>query len=174
MTGQASTFIVETPRLGVRHLNERDEDALFEVYSDAEAMRWVGDGNPISRQETQRWIEVTLNNYATRGYGMNAILLKASQEIIGFCGLVHPGGQQDAEIKYALLRDYWGQGYASEVSQALIDFGFSKLKLAKIIATVAPLNHASQRVLIKAGLVQERIIDDDNGSQTLVFVGTAR
>ena len=172
MSPATLSVIFTTPRLSVRHLSARDEDDLYAVYSDAEAMRWVGDGQPITRQETQRWIEVTLNNYARYGYGMNAILHKASDQVIGFCGLVHPDGQPDAEIKYALRREFWGQGYASEVALALIDYGFRVFNLPRIIATVAADNHVSQRVLCKAGLLQDGIIREDDGSETLVFAVT--
>lgn len=162
-------MLFDTPRLQVRALDAGDEDALFAVYSDPLAMRWVGDGEPLSCEGCQRWIAVTLNNYATRGYGMCALVLRASDQVAGFAGLVHPGQQQLPEIKYAFLRAHWGQGLASELVPALLAFGRERWGLGEIIATVAPDNAASQRVLAKAGMhaLPNRLNDD--GSTSFVF-----
>ena len=62
-----------TPRLIARHINADDLEAMFDVYSDADAMRWVDDGQPITLAECKQWIEVTSQNYLTRGYGMTAL-----------------------------------------------------------------------------------------------------
>ncbi|NJN52342.1 MAG: GNAT family N-acetyltransferase, partial [Gammaproteobacteria bacterium] len=109
-------MIFETRRTQVRHLTVDDTDAMFEVYGDAEAMRWVDDGQPIAFDDCIRWIDVSKKNYSKYGYGMSAIVHRADGGVLGFCGLVHPGAQVDAEIKYALRRQYWGQGLATEVA----------------------------------------------------------
>lgn len=162
-------MLFHTPRLTVRHLDERDEGAMLDVYGDAGAMRWVGDGQPLDRETCQRWIAVTLNNYAARGYGMCAVVLRASGHIAGFAGLVHPGQQRLPEIKYALLRAHWGQGLATELVAAMLADSRGRLGLGEIIATVAPANAASQRVLAKAGMhtLPPRLNDD--GSTSLMF-----
>jgi RimJ/RimL family protein N-acetyltransferase len=131
----------------------------------------VGDGQPLGRDDCVRWVEVTQRNYATRGYGMSAVeLLEQQGAVIGFCGLVHPGGQPEAEIKYALLRQHWGSGYASEVAAALLAYGARQFGLSEIIATAAPDNLASHRVLQKAGMRQASVRRNDDGTCTLVFV----
>lgn len=161
--------LFETPRLRCRRWLPTDFDALFAVYADPEAMRWVGDGEPITRAGCEEWFKVTAANYAKRGYGMFALEGRASGEVIGFCGLVHPGGQPEAEVKYALLRSHWGTGLASEAVPALLAYGARVHGLARVIATVAPENHASQQVLRKAGLrlAQER--EDEDGELEYVF-----
>jgi len=65
---------------------------MLAVYGDADAMRWVGDGEPITHEACVKWLEVTENNYRVRGYGMFALVNRKTQEVLGFCGLVHPGG----------------------------------------------------------------------------------
>ncbi|MCB0132961.1 MAG: GNAT family N-acetyltransferase [Caldilineaceae bacterium] len=163
-------MLFETTRLIVRQLDARDLDAMLAVYGDADAMRWVDDGQPITYAECVHWLEVTDRNYATRGYGMAAIELRATGEVIGFCGLVHPGGQPEAEIKYALRRAVWGQGIASEVARGMIDYGARTFDLAEIIATVAPENGASRRVLEKAGMRHVETRRDDDGGLTDVLL----
>jgi RimJ/RimL family protein N-acetyltransferase len=143
--------LFETARLACRKWRTTDVDALFEVYGDPVGARWVDDGSPITRAECEAWLEVTARNYSERGYGMFALDDRASAQTIGFCGLVHPGGQAEAEVKYALLRARWGQGLASEAVPAIVAYGAQQHALTQVIATVAPENLASQRVLRKAG-----------------------
>ena len=141
--------IFETLRLIVRRLTEGDIEELITVHADADAMRFVGDGEPLSRERCAEWVEVTRRNYATRGYGMTALVLRETGEVVGFCGLVHPGGQPGAELKYALKRTFWGRGLATEAAYAMLDYGVRELGLSKVIATIYPDNIASERVLRK-------------------------
>lgn len=165
-----ATFIFETPRLAARRIEWPDVDAMFAVYGDRAVVRWVGDGEPLERAQCEEWVEVTHRNYAKRGYGMYALLDRQTGSIVGFCGLVHPGGQDDAEIKYALRRDGWGKGVATEAVVALLAYGATHLGLAKVIATTAPANAPSQRVLLKAGMQRDELRRNDDGSFTQVFV----
>ncbi len=161
--------LFETARLRCRRWLATDIDALAEVYGDAEAMRWVGDGEPLSRAGCEEWLEVTARNYRTRGYGMFTLEDRSSGQVVGFCGLVHPGGQAEAEVKYALRREAWGRGLATEAVSALLSHGAAAYGLERIIATVAPLNRASERVLVKAGMRKAAVRRNDDGTFTHVF-----
>lgn len=138
------------------------------MYGDAEAMRYVGDGEPITKAQCEEWIQVTHRNYAQRGYGMFALVEAENGAIIGFAGLVHPGGQVEPEVKYALLKSHWGRGFATEAVRGMLAYA-SERQLARVIATVHPDNHASQHVLEKCGmgLAERRVNEDD--SITLVY-----
>lgn len=138
-------MLFETERLVVRELLEADVDAMYAIYGDAAAMRWVGDSRPLTREQCVRWLEVTRKNYKILGYGMAALALRGSGAVAGFCGIVHPGGQPQAEIKYALLRQYRGQGLATEAVKAMLAYGWRTFGLSEIIATLDPRNFASHR-----------------------------
>ncbi|MBC7808959.1 MAG: GNAT family N-acetyltransferase [Akkermansiaceae bacterium] len=171
-----SHIIFETSRLIGRKLTPDDTDALYSVYGDAEAMRWVDDGQPLPREECARWIDVTHNNYAKRGYGMSALVLRETDMVIGFCGIVHPGGQPQAEIKYALSRPFWGRGFATEAVRAMLVYGAQTFHLTSIIATIAPENIASHRVLTKSGMLFTENRRNEDDTTTSVFTwqpGTA-
>ena len=142
---------------------------MLAVYGDAEAMRWVGDGSPLTAEECERWIAVTADNYLRRGYGMFALVERETGGVVGFCGLVHPGGQAEAEIKYAFLRSAWGRGLATEAARALLGYGAAAHGLRQVIATVDPDNHASQQVLAKAGMQRGALRQNEDGSQTQLF-----
>ena len=161
--------LFETQRLLCRRWIPADFEPLFAIYSDPIAMRWVGEGQPITREECEAWFHVTEANYTKRGYGMFALEEKASGNVIGFCGLVHPGGQELPEVKYAFLRSCWGGGLASEAVPALLAYGTQQLALHHIIATVAEDNLASQRVLAKSGMSLSHRRTNDDHTTTLVF-----
>lgn len=161
--------VFETERLRCRRWFPSDVDVLFTVYSDEEGARWVDDGLPISRDECEQWLHVTDANYSGHGYGMFALECLRSGECVGFIGLVHPGGQAEAEIKYAFLRSHWGRGLASEAAVAMLVHGARTFRLTRIIATVAPENLASQRVLLKGGMDLVETREDEDGAPTQYY-----
>jgi len=146
-----------------------DLDALLAVYGDADAMRWVGDGKPLPREGGEEWFRVTEANYRTRGYGMFALEERDTGGVAGFIGLVHPGGQEEAEVKYALLRSRWGRGLATEAVRALLSYGWEAHRIRRVIATVAPANVASRRVLARAGMHEIEPRRGADGSVVLVY-----
>ncbi len=160
--------VFETRRLLCRRIVPADALAMLRVYGDTEAMRWVGDGNVLNRAQCHDWIAITQRNYTEKGYGMFALECRASGTVIGFCGIVHPRGQPEAEIKYALHRDHWGRGLATEAVQAPLAAALP-LGIRHAIATVAPENLPSQAVLLKAGMARGEIRVNDDGSTTQFF-----
>jgi len=160
--------VFKTRRLLCRRIVPADAPAMLRVYGDANAMRWVGDGNVLNQTQCRDWIAITQRNYAEKGYGMFALACRASGTVIGFGGIVHPGGQPEAEIKYALHRDHWGQGLATEAVRALLAAA-PLLGIRYVIATVAPENLPSQAVLLKAGMARGEIRVSDDGSSTQFF-----
>lgn len=151
-------------RLGPGHVAD-----LLAVYGDRETVRWVDDGEPLSEADAHRWVDVTERNYRLRGYGMATLILTETGEVVGFCGIVRPGGQEEDEVKYALHRSRWGQGFATEAVEGMLAHGAGSLGLVEIIATVAAENAASLRVLQKVGMepAGERLEED--GSITRVL-----
>lgn len=162
-------YLFDSERLRCRRWREADLPALLAVYGDPEAMRWVGDGETLTTDDGLNWMRVTQENYRLRGYGMFALETRDSAEVIGFCGLIHPGGQTEAEVKYAFLRSQWGKGLASEMLAPLLVWGQTQHGLKRIIATIAPENSASRRVLIKAGMGFVEIRTEDDGTFTDVY-----
>ena len=161
--------IFETSHLLGRHLLPDDLAAMLAVYGDAKTMQWVGDGQPLNREQCLNWIEITHQNYIHYGYGMFALVLRQTGEVIGFCGLVHPGGLPEVEIKYALLREFHGRGFATEAVRALIAYGIESFNLTQIIATAYAENAASLRVLEKSGMKAVGRRDHGDGKPISTF-----
>ena len=166
--------IYTTERLLVRHITPEDADAMFAVYGDAQAMQWVGDGEPLDHDSCVNWVGVTQRNYSTRGYGMSALVLAENCSVVGFCGIVHPGDQPEAEIKYALLREQWDRGLATEAVVGMLAYAVAEFGIERIIATVAPDNVASHKVLFKAGMSELHDVRNEDGTITKTFVWRAR
>lgn len=157
-------MMYRTDRLCVRRLTENDAAAMALVYGDQQAMKWVDDGSTMNEDECLAWIYMTLRNYERRGYGMSAIELHPG-EVVGFIGIVHPNDQPEAEVKYALRREYWGQGIASEAVAGMLTYMNDTFGTRVIIATIDPENAASRRVLEKSGLRFDRLERQADGSE---------
>jgi RimJ/RimL family protein N-acetyltransferase len=93
------------------------------------------------------------------GLGLRAVILKADDRYIGYCGL-YPnfngaGGKTEGEavLGFTLARSYWGRGLATEAGEFFVRFGFGELGLSRIVSVVETGNLASLRVLEKLGFV---------------------
>ena len=142
---------------------------MSELCGDAELMRYVGDGTPLTRADVERWIRVSQENYARRGFGCFAVEVAEREYFAGYCGLVNALGQSEIELIYALRREFQGQGLATEAARAVLQAGFEIFALTEIIATVDPVNAASQRILEKIGLHYDGERRDDYGALEAVY-----
>ncbi|PYC20198.1 hypothetical protein DMO17_18550 [Aquipseudomonas alcaligenes] len=163
-----SDQVLSTERLWVRRVIRSDVEWFYRVYSQPEVTRWAGDGKPLTWDDCARWVDVTLENYAKYGYGMFCVLEQELDQVVGFCGLVHPEPGALPELKYAFAPEYWGRGYASELVPKFLSALVREFSLQKLIATVAVENKASQRVLAKSGMINVSSRAEGD-SLTLVF-----
>ena len=133
-------------------------------------MRFVGDGTAAepARNASDGWWSPprTTRSAATACSPWSS---GRRAQVVGFGGLIHFAGRGEPEIKYALLRSAWGRGLATEAARALLGFAARTLGLQQVIATVDPDNHASQRVLAKAGMQRGALLQDEDGSWTQYF-----
>jgi len=164
-------IVIETERLALRYLRPDDLDAFYALGSDPDVYRYMDDGKGLSRELTEKWIEISMANYEDHGYGTFAITLRGEDRMIGFAGLVRPIDRPGiTELIYAFPKAHWGKGYATEVARGLIAFGFERAKLDRIEATTYPVNEPSKRVLLKAGMTYDgRRPDEEDGTETDFF-----
>ena len=155
--------LFETERLFVRHFEPDDLNNFADLCTDAEVMRYVGDGETLPRSEVARWIEVCQTKYATRGYGTSAVLEQASGVFIGYCGVVRAPGNDFDELIYVFHKRAWGRGYALEASKAMLEYVFRRSPLTHIYATIYADNHASQKVAEKLGMRFEKEVVEPEG-----------
>jgi ribosomal-protein-alanine N-acetyltransferase len=160
--------VIETARLVLRRMRRTDEDALLAVLGDPVAMQYYPAA--YSREEVRRWIKRWGASYAEHGYGLYAMALKSTGEVIGDCGHAKQDveGETEIEIGYHVLRALQGQGYATEAARACVKYGFETLGARKLISLIRPENMASRRVAEKMGMRFEKEIIR-KGFATLVY-----
>jgi [ribosomal protein S5]-alanine N-acetyltransferase len=142
---------LETQRLILREMRPTDVESLHRLFSDPLLMRFW----PVfTYGETEQWVETTRRSYAQDGFGLWAVTLKGSDEAIGDCGMVRHevDGRVETGIGWHLLREHWGQGFATEAAQATRDYAFDNLGVERLVASIHPNNLASRRVAEKIGM----------------------
>lgn len=155
-------FTIETERLVLRLIKAGDAPDIFEFTSDAEVEKLTGMFTlHHTCKETQAFIQSCLDEYKQGLTIPWAIVYKPNNKVIGtlFISSYNPK-HGNAEIEYGFSRNYWGQGFATEATQAVIAFGFNILKLHRMYATFDPRNLASGRVLEKSGFQYEGLMRD--------------
>ncbi len=125
--------IIETERTYINQIKPIDLEALYSICGNAELMKYVGDGKPLSKEQTQKWIDVSILNYKLKGFGMYGVFPKDNDTLIGYCGLIFSSDINDNELIYALDKQYWGKGLATEIANAVVKYGFEKLKIKTIL-----------------------------------------
>ena len=158
-------MFLETERLVLRRFTEDDVEALVELDSDPEVMRFVTGGITTSREEIENEILPAYLAYYERyhGYGFWAAVEKASGEFLGWFHF-RPAGPElpdEVELGYRLRRTAWGKRYATEGSRALVEKGFGDLGVRRVVAYTLVVHAASRRVLENAGLRFVRIFHAD-------------
>ncbi len=153
-TAPQPAFVLETPRLRLRHVRESDLDACMNIYGDPVAMRFFR--QVYSRDEVlEVFIRRNIQRYANVGYGQFAVELKPTSEVAGLAGPTlqdGPGGEKMIEVGYHFNPSFWGHGYATEAARAAMEYCFDKLGAAFIVSFIDPENLASRRVAQRNGL----------------------
>lgn len=149
-----------TPRLILRRWTDDDLVPLSEINGDPEVMRWIGDGSVRDLEETAEDIERWEEEWDEEGFGLFAVELLGSGELIGVVGLSVPEYLPEilpaVEITWRLGRQYWGQGYASEAAHATLEYALQDRGLDRVVAVNRAGNEESENVIRKLGMVAER------------------
>lgn len=144
--------LIETSRTYLRPFTAADAAGLHAVLGDAEVMRYSLTG-ALTLAQTEARIADYCRDYARDGFGFWALRLRASDALIGVCGVkpLPVNGEREIELGYRLARDYWRQGLATESARAVCAYAFAELKLPYLIAAIEARNTASLRVAGKLG-----------------------
>jgi RimJ/RimL family protein N-acetyltransferase len=144
----SSMIFLETERLVFRSHEEKDEADFVRMQMDSEVRRYMGGrGWPLEKAH-HRFRNEYLGR-PTETYGFWAAVLKEEEKYIECCGL--RSDRDGAHLGYTLAKPYWRRGFASEACRGLIDIGFGRLSLPRILADVEEGNAASEHILMKFG-----------------------
>ena len=112
--------VLETERLILRPFAQTDEEAVLAIYGDPVVMKFVPLIPLANLAEARAHLqEHLLPVYETPGECLFAICLKEENSPIGY---VHVSGDDSHDFGYALRKEFWGHGYATEAALAVLDF----------------------------------------------------
>jgi RimJ/RimL family protein N-acetyltransferase len=157
-----------TPRLILRSFREEDVDAMAQLFANPDFMRFSL-GVFTERKQTVAFIEKVIGWDRAGIPSQFAVVPKAEDAVIGYCGFYHhPELPGEVEIGYRLHPDYWNRGLITEAARAVRDHAFANLKLPRVISLIHAENIPSRRVAEKNGMKVEREIMF-RGFPTLVY-----
>lgn len=154
--------ILETDRCVVRELCLDDLDGLFELYADDGMDEFTEGLYPY--EEEKEYQRAYINNmYRYFGYGMWLVFLKETGELIGRAGLEHREIYEEMELElgYLIGKKYQGNGYATEVCKAILDYAKENTGFEQINCVVQKGNDASNHMAQKLGFVYQEDYDLD-------------
>ncbi len=145
---------IETERLLLRAFRSEDLDPYAEMMADADVVRYIGDGNTLSRFDAWRQMAMFAGHWPLNGFGIWAVEEKSSGRFAGRIGCFQPDGWPGFEIGYTLSRAMWGKGYAREGVRASLDYARKVLRKTEIISVIRPGNDRSTKVAESFGAVR--------------------
>ncbi len=148
---------MKTNRLRLRRPNSSDEDFFFQLENDLEVFRFLPPGRPFDRNKVRLHLQQYIDKKGLyRPFGFWVAERKDDKERVGYGLLLNFGGDE-YRLGYVISKKFWGLGYATEISERLISFGFEN-KLKRIHAVTSPENSASQKVLKKLGFSFNHVV----------------
>lgn len=159
-------MVIETNRLILRKMNIDDFDSLKEIISDPINMKYYK--NPYDDNGVIRWINWNLDNYDTYGFGLFAVILKETNQMIGDCGVTMQiiNHKIRPEIGYHFHINHHNNGYATEAAKAVKEYIFKNTTFKELYTYTTKDNLPSQKVAIKNGMT---LIEEYNdGEEDLV------
>ena len=162
-------MVIETERLLLREVTENDFDALYKVLADSDIMQHY----PYAFDEARvrDWIQRNIERYQILGFGLWAVCLKETGEIIGDCGLTKQliNNQIKPEIGYHIRADKQKKGYAKEAAIAVIDWTFHNTPFNMIYSYMKGTNEPSAKTAMSYGCKQVDEFSDEINEITKVF-----
>lgn len=150
---------IETDRLLLREMLPSDANALFEMDSNPNVHLYLGNEPVTSIDQVYGYIESIRNQYLKNGIGRFVVVVKETNEVIGWAGIKYITEPENNRVNfydlgYRLQEKHWRKGYALEAAKAWLDYGFNQMKVDALIATAHVDNAGSNAILQKIGMKQ--------------------
>ena len=150
---------LETERLAAEPIGPQHQDELCVLLGDPRVGATLG--GAATPAQVRALITAHAAQWERHGFGLCLWREKATGAAIARGGIqhTHVGGRDEVEVGWAVMADRWGEGFATELAAASVQFGFERLGLTDIVAFTMPTNRASRRVMEKLGFEYERDIE---------------
>ena len=149
----------ETKRLKFRLLNREDFNTWMELFKEPTVSRFLGLANLSGPQEQcEKWFTICENRYKNDLGGMNVLIDKTTNVLVGQCGLLIQDVDdiKELEIGYSILPQYRHMGYATEAAQKCRDYAFSQSYTDSLISIIHIDNIKSEKVALKNGMIKTK------------------
>ncbi|MDF1683126.1 MAG: GNAT family N-acetyltransferase [Legionellaceae bacterium] len=147
-------IIIETERLILRTWTDDDLNSMVLINQDPKIMEYFP--STLTPEETHQFLQKVVDHDHKHGFSLYAVERKDTHECIGFIGLLCPSFEAhftpSVEIGWRLASQHWGQGFATEGAQAVLDYAFRVLDIPEIVSFTTVKNQNSRRVMEKIGL----------------------
>jgi [ribosomal protein S5]-alanine N-acetyltransferase len=167
--------VLESDCIRLRGVQEHDIDGLFQLFSDAQVMRYWSRGAMTEKSEAIAFANTLVDGFMKREALRWIIADLNSDQLIGTCALYEIDPQHArAGLGYALMPSHWGKGLAREAATLAISYGFFELGLHRIEADTEPNNQRSNAILerlgfSREGLLRQRFHHPDGIQDSLIF-----
>lgn len=163
-------IILKTDRLFLREMTMDDFDALYKVLADRNIMQHYP--YTFDEKRVSDWIERNMNRYNEYGFGLWAVCLKETGEMIGDCGLTLQNieGEMLPEIGYHIRADHQRKGYAKEAAAAVRDWAFANTDYPALYSYCKYTNVGSYKTAESIGMHFEKEYPDSENKITHVSV----
>lgn len=165
---------LQTDRLYMRWLTEKDAPLMLAIWNDPDFIRHVGDRGIRNLGETRQAMqEGILKLYRDQEMGPYGLFLHDSDEAMGICGLFQRENLEHPDIGYALLPAFGGKGYAFEAAQAVCQHARGHMGLEQLLAIVSPGHDRSINLLEKLGMTATDRIRMPGEDEEVVLYGVS-
>jgi ribosomal-protein-alanine N-acetyltransferase len=164
----------QTARLTLRRLDFGDAPFLVGLLNQPSFLANIGDRGVRTVDDAHRSLrEGPLAMYQQFGFGLWHLARRSDGAAIGLCGLLKRDILPDVDVGYALLPEFWGQGYAFEAAAATVEQAWRRFGLSRLIGVVSEGNTASIRLLEKLGMRPEGMVSMKAGEPEVRLFGMA-
>lgn len=136
----------------MRALTRDDLPWLIDLRTAPEVSRFMGGSELQNAVLLDKRIDRYIDSGEKYGFGVSAMMLKSTGEMIGTAGLIHLEDSDDVEVGYAIKQDHWRRGLGYEAAMGWLKFGFEDRGLKRIVAIANPANTGSRRIMEKCGM----------------------
>lgn len=153
-------IIIETERLLLREILPSDDKGMFRLDSNPNVHKFLGNNPVKSIEESRKLITNIRNQYLENGIGRYAVILKETNDFIGWCGIKYITEPENGyinfyELGYRFIEEYWGKGYGYESAKAWLEYGFKTMNIQTMYASANTKNSGSRKILEKIGMQQK-------------------
>lgn len=150
---------LETERLVMREFRLSDFDVFADLMADPVFRRYLGEGDPLSRENAWRLYTGLIGHWVLRGFGFWALEHKDTGDYVGHVGIHYPEDWPDVEIGWSIAPKYQQGGYGYEAAKRAMQFGFKVLEQDYLISLIVQGNEPSAKLAQKLGEKHSKTVE---------------